>query len=201
MSKTQDERLFDAAKVAVQGLIASYLPYREDETVLERRFWNYITANIDDITEAILEDDEDAYEVYLDEEQEDIAVPEQNLILDDDEIKEVLHEVLLYSTYASRRYNHFIATGSTDDTSERLVVKDIEHIAKNIIRFGSVYDFYVSEYEKYSNTPGYYPYNPRPNHLNDLYDLKNEFEDDLYWDAERITANTILSKIARGVIK
>lgn len=71
MSKTQDERLFDAAKVAVQGLIASYLPNHEDETVLARRFWNYITANIDDITEAILEDDEDAYEVYLDEAQEE----------------------------------------------------------------------------------------------------------------------------------
>ena len=71
MSKTQDERLFDAAKLAVKRLIASYIPYHEYETVLERRFWNYITANIDDITEAILEDDEDAYEVYLNEEQEE----------------------------------------------------------------------------------------------------------------------------------
>ena len=74
MSKTQDERLFDAAKVAIQGLITSYLPYHEDETVLARRFWNYITANIDDITEAILDDDVDAYEVHLDEEQEDYDI-------------------------------------------------------------------------------------------------------------------------------
>ena len=74
MSKTQDERLFDAAKLAVKRLIASYIPYHEYETVLERRFWNYITANIDDITESILDDDVDAYKVYLDEEQEDYDI-------------------------------------------------------------------------------------------------------------------------------
>ena len=73
MSKSQDERLFDLIKQGVMELINGYRPDEDDEyqTTLERYFWNYIESNAGDIAEMIIEEDFDAYEVYLDEEQED----------------------------------------------------------------------------------------------------------------------------------
>lgn len=73
MSKTQDERLFDAIKQGVMELINSYRPDEDDEyqTTLERYFWNYIESNAGDIAESVIEEDFDAYEVYLGEKQEE----------------------------------------------------------------------------------------------------------------------------------
>lgn len=73
MSKTQDEQLFDAIKQDVMELINSYRPHEDDEyqTTLERYFWNWIESNAGEITESVIEEDLDAYAVYLGEEQED----------------------------------------------------------------------------------------------------------------------------------
>lgn len=86
MSETQDERLFDAVKKQVMNLINEYRPIEEDDnqTTLERFFWNYVEVNAGDIAESIIEADPEAPYIYLIEEYLDLDAPYLDLDEEDD---------------------------------------------------------------------------------------------------------------------